>query len=378
MLFATTSFKKIGKLKHKNKVIQGSQGAGKTFSILLRWVLLALKSNEEQYCSIVTATFPALRDGALKDFKTICSILNIPLVGTKSPAVYTIGKWTFQFFSVDKENKGLGARRDRLFINEANRMTWKIARQLINRTHIERIFDFNPVKEFWAHTQFVKPSDCDFIKLTYKDNEKLPQSEVESIEKHAPWGAVPDPNFWRVYGLGEIGFTEGVIFNFDTFTELPEDVKIKRMFGIDFGWNDPYAIIDVAFDRKNMILYWKEVFYESEREIKEGAKVLKDYGYNKEIAICDNEPRSVMTLRKNGIKAAGIGKKPKLDEKILLLKQAKLMVHEDSFNLISELSSYSYKAVETPQGTMFDSVPADGQQDHAIDGGGYASIVLMQ
>ena len=101
-------------------------------------------------------------------------------------------------------------------------MPWKIARQLISRTHKERIFDFNPVQKFWAHEQYVDVDDCNFVKLTYKDNEYLPISEVEDIEKHAPWGTNPDENFWRVYGLGEVGYTENMILaGYKTFKELP-------------------------------------------------------------------------------------------------------------------------------------------------------------
>ena len=376
MIRATTGLKKIGALKHKTKVIQGSQGASKTFSTLIIWILKALKAKTPQYCSIVTATFPALRDGALKDFMTICSLFGISPKGTKSPAVYKIGKWTFQFFSVDKENKGLGARRDRIFINEANRMPWKIARQLINRTHVERIFDFNPVKEFWAHTQFVNVGDCDFIKLTYKDNEALPETEIEAIEKHAPWGLVPDPNFWRVYGLGEIGFAEGVIFDYTTFQHYPEDIDFKIMYGVDFGWEDPLTCVKVSFDKENNNFYLEEIFYNSHAYLEELANDMRDKGYSKQVVVCDNDPLNIMTLRKQGIKSIGIKKKPKLENNIKHLRQFKILVKEDSYNLISELSNYSYKSVETANGTMFEPYPSDGQDDHALDAFRYAATTL--
>jgi phage terminase large subunit len=376
-LYATNSFQIIGEMNHKNKVVQGSQGAGKTFGILLIWILQALESTEENFCSIVTATFPALRNGALKDFFTIMKMIDEPLVGTKSPAQYKVGLWTFEFFSIDKENKGLGARRDRLFINEANRISWKIARQLINRTHKERIFDFNPVKEFWAHTHFVNVGDCDFVKLTYKDNEKLPEAEIESIEKYSPKGLTPDPNFWRVYGLGEIGFSEGIIFTFETFSHYPQDVDFREMYGIDFGWQDPLACVKVSFDKKNKVLYLEEIFYKSQAYLEELADSMKEKGYKSTRAVCDNDPLNIRLLRRLGIKSVGIGKKAKLETDIKTLKQYKILVHETSHNLISELTDYSYKSIETPNGTMFEPYPANDQQDHLIDAFRYPARLLV-
>ena len=161
----TTAFRKICNLRKRVKVVQGSQGAGKTYSVLQGWILKAGRGKKPQLCSIVTDTMPALRTGAIKDFKEICDNEDIPYKGTKTPHVYKIGKWTFEFYSVDKESKGRGGRRDRLFINEANRMSWKISQQLISRSHKEVILDFNPVEHFWAHKQFVETGEGDFVKL---------------------------------------------------------------------------------------------------------------------------------------------------------------------------------------------------------------------
>jgi len=108
-VIVTTSFAKIIKLKHKNKVVQGSQGAGKTFSILLRWVLMADKfGSVPQHCTIVSDTMPNLRIGAIKDFAAITRMMGIKVTGTKTPHVYQIKSWTFEFFSCDDESKGLG------------------------------------------------------------------------------------------------------------------------------------------------------------------------------------------------------------------------------------------------------------------------------
>jgi phage terminase large subunit len=373
---ATTAFKKILKLKHKNKVIQGSKGAGKTFSILTRWILMALKSENKQFCSVVSATFPQLRDGAIKDFETICDLLGIDYHRTKTPYTFQINNWRFNFFSVDKENKGLGGRRDRLFINEANRLDWKVARQLIGRTHKEVIFDFNPVTHFWAHKYFVDVNDCDFIKLTYKDNEELPLSEIESIEKHAPWGSVPDENYWRVYGLGEVGFIEGQIFkNYELYEGLPENYHYSAM-GIDFGWEDPLTCIKVYVDKDKKHLYWSEMFYASQvkyPEFVESIKGHEEFDKN-DVANCDHAPRDIYELRKLGIKAIQAYKAGGITERIRMTKQYKLFVNKKSLNLIRELENYKYQT----KGDNIIDYPAPNQQDHAIDAAGYGSMGIIK
>lgn len=362
-------------MTHKTKVVQGSQGAGKTGGILRIWVLKALRSDEAQFCSIVTDTFPNLESGAIKDFLEICEQENITYSGTKKPSVYKINNWTFQFFSVDKPGKAIGARRDRLYINEATRVSWDIARLLIGRSHVERIFDFNPTRKFWAHEQYVDIGDCDFIKLTYKDNEKLPESEKEDIERNAPWGKVPDANFWRVYGKGEIGFIEGAIFkDYKTFKELPP-AKYKKMVGIDFGWEDPMTALMVHVDQRNRRIFWRELFYASHASHSDVvASIKNDKQARGCVVVCDNSaPREIMKLRKKGLKTIGCDKTAGLPAELRALKQYELFIHEDSENTKAEADGYKW---QYKNGSFID-YPDQSCDHHAIDGGRYPSTILI-
>ena len=357
-------------------VVQGSQGAGKTYSILQRWALLALVSKKQQLCSIVTDTLPALKKGAIKDFEDICSDNGIDYKGTKSPYVFIIEQWTFEFYSIDKESKARGGRRDRLFINEANRLTWKIAQQLISRTHREVIFDFNPVREFWAHTIFVDKKECAFVSLTYKDNEQLPKGEIAAIERHAPWGSSPDENYWRVFGEGKIGFVEGMIFKgYKTFDELPDNCDYQESMGVDWGQEDPMTAVKVWVDHNNMKIYWKEIFYASHAEIEELGNSIKDSeDYNDDIISCDHEPLSIRQLKRMEIAAIRAYKKAGIVADLRAIKQYKIFVHKDSENLLSEMDGYKYqtkndKIVEYPDQTC---------DEHAIDAARYGTIETIR
>jgi phage terminase large subunit len=370
----TTSFHRIRELNHPVKIIQGSQGAGKTYSILLRWILMACTRNTPEVCSIVTDTLPALRSGAIRDFTNICTQSDIPFTGTKSPFIYKIRNWTFEFYSVDKDSKARGGRRHRLFINEANRMSWKTSQQLISRTHNEVIVDFNPVEEFWAHHNFVNVQECDFLKLTYKDNEQLPQREIESIERHAPWGSVPDENYWRVYGLGELGFVEGQIFKgYQKFTEYPEGNYIDS-FGVDFGDVDPMTCVYVRHYPDRRELYWKELFYATAANIDDLALAILAHPGGGELPVfCDHDPKLIRMLRELGITAMNANKKGGLTADLRAIKQCRVLVHEDSASLIKEMDNYKYQF----KNDMFIDYPDQRCSEHGIDAAKYGSLYSL-
>ena len=67
-------------------------------------------------------------------------------------------------------------------MNECNNMSYETYTQLSIRTNEIIYLDYNPVSEFWVHTEVMPKIEHDFIILTYKDNEELPQSIVAEIE----------------------------------------------------------------------------------------------------------------------------------------------------------------------------------------------------
>ncbi len=375
----TNTFSKIVNLGNSPmKIVQGGQGASKTISILQIWIIKAQRSNKKQYCNIVSATFPHLRDGAMKDFIEICERDNISHLHNKSDHTFIINKWIFRFFAVDKEHKSRGGRRDRLFLNEANGIPWEIARHLIGRTHGETIIDFNPEKKFWAHTYFIDPKNCSHLTVTYKDNHVLPKNEIDRIEMYAPWGSIPNENFWRVYGEGKLGFTEGTIFHYQTFKEPRTSSSMLAAFGLDFGWTDPLAFVRVDFDKKRKHLYWQELVYERNLKYSNLALFLKNHKkYNKNFhTICDSaDPRSIMVLRQYAwMHRFWKANKTKIAVGIRQLNQYKIFVHEDSKNLLEEMNDYTYKKV----GDYFTDEPQMKSPDHAIDACRYASQFLTK
>ncbi len=237
MFKRTTSINKILALKKRIKIIQGGTSAGKTFGILPILIDKAAR-NPNVEISVVAESIPHLRRGALKDFIKIMKWTNryIDSQFNKSLLTYQFRNGSvIEFFSADDASKLRGARRDILYINECNNVTFDAYLELSIRTKKEIYLDFNPANEFWVHTELKDEPDADFIILTYKDNEALDESIVRQIEKNREKAATSSywANWWRVYGLGEVGSLEGVVFdNWKEIDKIPDELQswIDNMF----------------------------------------------------------------------------------------------------------------------------------------------------
>ena len=117
----TTAKRKIESLTQRKRVIQGGTSASKTFSILC--VLIKQACTKKTEISIVGETVPHLRRGAIRDFIKIMIAKGIfaPARWNKTLLTYQFAnRSTIEFFSADQEARLRGARRQVLFINEAN------------------------------------------------------------------------------------------------------------------------------------------------------------------------------------------------------------------------------------------------------------------
>ena len=175
MFRETKAQAKIANLKKRVRIVQGGTSSSKTFSIIPLLITYAIdKPNSE--ISIVSESIPHLRRGAMRDFIKIMEWTGNynPDNWNKSSFTYLFNNGSFiEFFSVTEESKLRGARRDILFVNEANNVPWEAFHQLSIRTKKFIYIDYNPTAGFWAHTELVGKSDTDFIVLTYKDNDAL-------------------------------------------------------------------------------------------------------------------------------------------------------------------------------------------------------------
>ena len=185
MYIQTTATNKLLNLKKRIKGIAGGTSAGKTISIVQILIDKAQSDKKPKITSITSESMPHLKRGAMRDFLDIMKLHNYFKDDrwNKSDFIYTFETGsTIEFFSLDMPHKVRGPRRHRLFINEANNVPRETFDQLEVRTSEEVWLDWNPVQEFWWYTDILPTWKVDFEILTYKDNEGLEQSIIESIE----------------------------------------------------------------------------------------------------------------------------------------------------------------------------------------------------
>jgi phage terminase large subunit len=360
----TTAINKIEALKKRVKIIQGGTSAGKTYGIIPILITKA-STYANQEISIVAESIPHLRRGALKDFLRIMKSTNrfFEQRFNKSLLRYEFSNGSvIEFFSADDSSKLRGARRDILYINECNNVNFESYNELSIRTKKEVYLDFNPANEFWVHTELKGETDSDFLILTYKDNEALDERIVKEIEKNRDKAATSTywANWWRVYGLGEIGMLEGVIFsNWKIINTIPIEAKLVGI-GLDFGYtNDPTAIIEVYNYNGQRIV--NELKYQTGML---NSDIAKELPKNVVVYADSSEPKSIDEIRRYGITIKGVTKgKDSINYGIDVMQQQEYLVTSQSTNLIKELRAYCWDQDKT--GKQLNK--PQGKQDHGID-----------
>lgn len=365
----TTALRKIRALKKRIRIVQGGTSAGKTYDILLDELNEAIMQ-DGILTTIMSDTMPNLRHGAMRDFLKICHETNVWDVAEWNSTYSTLtlpNRSIIEFYSADSED-ALGARRDRLFINEANRITKEAFDQLEVRTEQKITLDFNPVNQFWAHDLLKRP-DVDFVKLNYLDNEALSQNIVNALELRKGDGT---SNWWRVYGLGEIGSLEGNVYEgWIPVDDIPQTAVLKR-YGVDFGFsNDPTAVVAVYEDEDESLYLKTELC-----DIKILTPVLIDKlrELPDALFVCDNaRPEIIAEMQANGLRAIGSNKTAgeKMNGKrynIELVMRRKIHYLRTDTELEREYLTYAWRKKRT--GEIIDE-PQDGN-DHIMDALAYA------
>ena len=375
MFQRTTAQAKIAKLKKRVRIVQGGTSSSKTFSILPMLINYAIQVPRSEI-SVVSESIPHLKRGAIKDFINIMLFTNNykDQNFNKSDLKYKFSNGSYiEFFSADQPDKLRGARRDVLFINECNNVPFEAYQQLAIRTKKFIYLDYNPVQEFWVHTELIKDKDSDFVILTYKDNEALDPAIVREIEKAREKAKTSNywKNWWQVYGLGQTGSLEGVIFsNWKQIDRVPQDAELLG-YGMDFGFtNDPTTLIaGYRYDGK-LILH--ELIYQTGLLNSDICKKLTNLGIKSNSIWADSaEPKSIEEIRRSGFNIKPVQKGA--DSVIFgidVLQQYEILVTAQSTNLIKELRNYTWDTDKTGKKL---NKPID-DWNHCIDAARYLAM----
>lgn len=357
---------------HHVIVNKGGTRSGKTWSLLQLCATLAT-SCDGVLISVVGETLPFLKRGVIRDFRSMmggawnCDKWNA------TDLVYSFDNGSqIEFFSADNEGKVHGSARDVLFINECYFVDWEIYRQLEVRTRALIFLDYNPRSRFWVDDNILGKPDVALIHSTYQDNPFLTDRQRQAIEAYKD-----DENWWRVYGLGEIGSVEGLIYTrWATVPEMPSPFK-REFYCIDFGFtNDPTSILRVRLSGGE--LWVEELAYRTAMLNGDIVNVLKQYNVPRNADIvCDSaEMKSIADINNVG----GYRAKPCVKGRgsivsgISAVQAYQINVTKNSLGLIDELRNYSWK--RDANGNYI-NIPID-RYNHSLDALRYGVTTFLQ
>jgi phage terminase large subunit len=358
--------KKAFEDEKKIVILKGGTGSGKTFDVMLFLLYIALKL-KDQVITVVSESRPHLDIGAIRILEGICKKIGL---WTKDNWNITTARWTaptgsiIEFFSADRIDKALGARRDWLFGNEINSLKKDVWDELARRSE-NVIGDFNPTSQFWLEDWLMNYNDTIVIKSNYLDNPFLPETEKNRIATRAK----RDKNFKRIHIDCEYGISEGVIFsNWQQIDVMPEG---EGVYGLDYGFsNDPTALVKVIETPE--AFYVDELIYRTGLLNRDIVRLMEQLGIRKdydEIIADSAEPKSIQEMHNAGfnVKPAKKGA-DSIRAGIDKLKSKPIYVTKRSTNLIKEFRNYCWAVDKDGKPT---NKPIDAY-NHGVDACRYA------
>ena len=371
----TTLYDQNRDSKARVVVNQGGTSSGKTYAIMQ--VLFELGYEEpNQIITVVGQDIPNLKVGAYRDAKTIITKYDAvsaayPQINEGERIIKCFNGSIIEFKSYADAQDAKSGKRDYLFVNEANGISYEIYWQLAIRTRKKIFIDYNPSSRFWAHDELIGRADVETLYSWYEHNQFLSEEECARIE------GISDPELHKVYARGRTGKIEGLVLtNWDICDVLPPAEEWKMSCrGMDFGFtNDPTAQEHVVMAHGE--LWIDEEIYSTNLtnpDIVERNRAMGITDREQIIADCA-EPKSIRELQAGGL---WVTPSPKGADSIIsgldILRRYKIHVTRRSIGILSNLRSYKWSKDKDGNST---NKPED-RNNHGIDAIRYVALAKL-
>ena len=317
---------------------QGGSRSSKTYSLCQLFIIHCL-NNKDQRISIVRKTLPALRNTVMVDFFEVLQNMNIyhKQHHNKTNNTYTFPNGSqVAFFSTDDEQKLRGRKHSIVWANEANELLHEEFMQLNMRCEGKFFIDFNPSENSsWIYD--LPEEDSVTIKSTYKDNPFLPQSIINQIEDLAR----TDEALYQIYALGERAVSKQNIYSGWTFVKEKPQRFTNYIYGLDFGYNHPSALVRVWWHEKD--LFVEPVIYESYLTSSDLIEKMREIDKTTEIIADHARPELIKEIEIAGYNIMKASKG--VQQGINGVKTFKVFAKDDE-RVIKEYDNYRYKKVK--------------------------------
>ena len=380
--------------------LTGGRGSGKSFSVAWSILMLTFESNHVIYYTRLTMV--SAKTSVIPEFKSMIEKMGMDDVFhiTQNEIINKQSGSKIWFQGLKTSSSSNTARNKSL----AGVTTW-VVDEFEDMFNEEKLFDqidnsirtkdrqnrvimvMNPAtKEFWAYKRFftdnnIHPklsswtgssNDTTYIHTTWLDvAEHLDESW---INKALRIKAKDPEKYEHVYLGGWLDKAEGVIlknWDYEDFDSINE----RTVYGLDFGYRDPMALVAVKVDKNGGKIYVKLLEYERElTETEMLARVIKHCGRDKIVAD-GARPESIEAIRRRGFNIVAADKSPgSVLKGLSLLTDHKILVHPDNrSHLVSrEFNNYVWE----DEGKK-DYPKQNTDMDHCIDALRYAASNVL-
>ena len=335
-------------------LVRGGANAGKSYSIADKLLLQTIvQSKVPLKILVIKSTQPSLRDTVIDILQKRAELFKLPLKVSFNTLTAQCKNATFLFRSMFNQDDYKKVKSytdiDYIWINEIVDIREADYRMLKSRlrggkaTFSQIISDFNPTgTTSWVHGRFYEKNVGNAKKLIYTvlDNPWASKKEVEDLRSSKD----DDPNFYKIYFLGEWGELEGVIYDWDIVDKPPDNCD-EIFYGGDFGYSvDPAVLIRIY--RKADNFWLEQVIYEKElTNTQLGYKMRRAGVSDDDDSYWDcAEPKSIQELCDMGFNVKPCEKGPdSVRAGIDFLKEQTIHIIAGSEKIIREQKSYIWK-----------------------------------
>ncbi|MGH2574925.1 MAG: PBSX family phage terminase large subunit, partial [Ignavibacteria bacterium] len=365
----------------------GGARSSKSYSLAQLFILKLITESKKKFL-VVRKTLPALK---ISTYKLITDLLcehNLynPSNHNKSDRIYTHKSNYMYFTGLDDPQKIKSTEWNYIWMEEANEFSWEDFITLKTRLSAhsndgkfnQLFLSLNPCDEgSWINqklnshisipkSQIRNPKSSNgvtFFHSNYLNNPFLSKEYINSLLSLKD----EDETFYKIYTLGEWAVPINIIYNnWKCFDKLESYNYDETIYGLDFGFNNPTALVQINFYDGNINI--KQKIYETKLTNAELIARLGEVITNKKDCIYADsaEPQRIEEISRAGYNTHPAEKS--ITGGIDYVKRQKLFIHSSSTDIINEIKKYKWK--EDKNGNVLDE-PVKFQ-DHAMDAMRYA------
>lgn len=327
----------------------GGTGVGKTF-FLPRYLLFKMQEHPNHKWIVCAPTNQMLRANPIAYIMDFFKKIDLPFHYNATFMTLETRLGKVHFISAETPDRMQGIHAKGVVCDEAgmvSRLWWDTAIQRISFNKGQILLITTPYSHNWLKTEVYDEwlsgsADFHVENPTCLENPYYPVEEYARAKRRLP--------AWKFNMLYNAKFTkiDGLIYEKYSVCEpfaIPDHWPVYR--SLDFGYNNPFAVVWAAEDLNNDTIYLFREHKQSGMDIDQIDKLLKNDRYSKAVTYADPENQEVMnTLKRRG---ANIRPSKKAVMPGILLtaekfKIGKLVVFNTMKLVIDELDTYQWES----------------------------------